>query len=278
MGHCFGRSLPRLLAVTVLAGAAMGQAPQTDPLTRARRAYNAGQYDTAISAAREAMKDGDRVNQANLVLGRALLDRYRATAMSADLEAARETLGAVQPSGLTPRDHVDFLIGLGLLLYHDGCDDGCFNAAAEFFGQALDRVTAPALGDRDAIFEWWAGSLDRHVLYSQDVDRVGTYRRILDRAQHELAEHSPSTSAAYWMAAAAEGAGDLDRAWSSAMSGWIAAQFHGSRGTKLRADLDYLVTQVILPSRAKVQAAEADARPLLAVLLKQWETFKAKYR
>ena len=34
----------------------MAQAPVPDPLARARRAYNDGQFDAAIAAAREAQK------------------------------------------------------------------------------------------------------------------------------------------------------------------------------------------------------------------------------
>jgi hypothetical protein len=72
--------------------------------------------------------------------------------------------------------------------------------------------------------------------------------------------------------------GDLDRAWSAAAAGWINARSQGTRGDKLRADLDYLVEQVILPGRANAQAADGDARVALANMLKQWEDLKAKYK
>ena len=39
--------------------------------------------------------------------------------------------GSSVPDQLTPRDHVDYLVGLGVSLYLDGCIDGCFSAAAE---------------------------------------------------------------------------------------------------------------------------------------------------
>lgn len=259
--------------------ASMAQAPATeDPLIRAHKAYNAGQYDTAIAAAREARKQPARSNAAAVVLARALLDRYRAGSVLSDLDDARAVLAEVRPAELAPRDHVAFLMGLGLVVYHDGCEAGCFNTAAEFFAEALDRMTGPEMGDRDLVFEWWANSLDRHALYTPDADRPAAYRRILERAERERAERAQSTSASYWLAAASRGAGDLDRAWSAAVAGWVNARYQGERGIKLRADLDYLVEQVILPDRANAQAADGDARVALTNMLKQWEDVKAKYK
>jgi len=257
----------------------MAQAPAPeDPLIRAHRAYNAGQYDTAIAAARDARKQPARSNAGAVVLARALLDRYRAGSVLSDLDDARAVLADVRPAELSPRDHVAFLMGLGLVFYHDGCDSGCFNAAAEFFAQALDRMTSPEMGDRELVFEWWANSLDRHALYTQGADSAAAYRRILDRAERERAERAQSASAAYWLAAGSRGAGDLDRAWSAAVAGWVNARYQGERGNKLRADLDYLVEQVILPERANAQAAAGDARQALANMLKQWADVKAKYK
>jgi hypothetical protein len=258
--------------------ASMAQAPvPEDALARAHRAYNAGQYDTAIAAAREARKQPARSNAAAVVLARALLDRYRAGSVLSDLDDARAVLGEVRPAELAPRDRVAFLMGLGLVVYHDGCDAVCFNTAAEFFAEALDRMTDPEMGDRDLVFEWWANSLDRHALDSPG-DRTAIYRRILERAERERAERAQSTSAAYWIAAASRGIGDLDRAWSAAVAGWINARYQGERGERLRADLDYLVEQVILPDRANTQAADGDARLALAPMLKQWADLKGRYK
>jgi len=278
MGH---RTCPPMgrVALVVALMASMAQAPAPeDALVRAHRAYNAGQYDTAIGAAREARKEPARSNAAAVVLARALLDRYRAGSVLSDLDDARAVLAEVRPAELAPRDHVAFLVGLGLVLYHDGCAAGCFNTAAEFFAQALDRMTSPEMGDRELVFEWWANSLDRHALYSPDADRAAAYRRILERSERERGERAQSTSAAFWLAAASRGAGDLDRAWAAAVAGWVNARYQGERGTKLRADLDYLVEQVILPDRANAQAADGDARLALANMLKQWEELKAKYK
>jgi len=267
------------VALVVALMASMAQVPvPEDPLVRAHRAYNAGKYDAAIGAAREARQQPARANAAAVVMARALLDRYGASSVSSDLDDARAVLAQVRPAELAPRDYVAFLMGLGLVWYHDGCDAGCFNTAAEFFAQALDRMTSPEMGDRDRAFEWWANSLDRHALYSPEADRVSAYRRILERAERERAEVTQSTAAAYWLAAASRGAGDLDRAWSAAVAGWVNARYQGERGIKLRADLDYLIEQVILPDRANAQAADGDARLALTHMLKQWEDLKAKYK
>ena len=277
MRHSFR---PGWALVTVLSGLVLStaQAPVPDPLVRAHRAYNAGQFDAAIAAARDAQKQPAQANAAAVVLARALLDRYRAALLASDLDDARAVLASVRPAELLPRDRVDFLIGLGLLLYNDGCTDGCLSAAAEFFSQALDRITAPELGDRDIVFEWWASVLDRHALYSPEAERPPAYARIFERAERELLQRDQSTSAAYWLAAAARGTGDLDRAWSASVSGWIGAKYQGPRGAKLRVDLDFLVTQVILPERARQQMPDEDARPALADLLKKWDELKIKYR
>jgi hypothetical protein len=257
----------------------MAQAPvPEDPLVRAHRAYNAGQYDTAIEAAREARKQPTRSNTAAVVLARALLDRYRAASMPSDLDDARAVLAEVRPAELAPRDHVAFVVGLGLVLYHDGCDSGCFNTAAEFFGEALDRLTSPELGDRELVFEWWAASLDKHASTSPEPDRSTAYRRILERAERERSEQAQSTSAAYWVAAAAQGAGDLDRAWAAASAGWINARYQGTRGERLRSDLDYLVEDVVLPARANARSADADPKLTLMQMQKQWDDLKARYK
>ena len=66
----------------------------------------------------------------------------------------------------------------------------------------------------------------------------------------ELRRDSASGPANYWLAAAARAVGDLDRAWSAASAGWIRASLAPDRGVALRADLDRLVTQAIIPDRA----------------------------
>jgi hypothetical protein len=45
-------------------------------------------------------------------------------------------------------------------------------------------------------------------------------------------------------------------------------------GARLRVDLDRLVTDVLLPERARQLAPNIDPRPALSFLTGQWEEFK----
>jgi hypothetical protein len=265
----------KLLAASLTAVAVMAQAPAPDALGRARLAYNAAKFDEAIAAAKDALKTPALANAAGVVLGRANLERYRQSSNPADLDDARTALRAVRPDQLTPRDYVEYLVGLGLSLYLDGCADGCFSAAAELFDRALARGEVGA--DRDRVFEWWAGALDRQAQFGPEGERGVVYRRILDRAEAELARNDQSVPGCYWLVAAARGTGDLERAWGAAIAGWARARGFGARGDTLRADLDRLVTQVLLPERARQLSPDADARPILARLIEQWEEIKKKY-
>jgi hypothetical protein len=57
----------------------------------------------------------------------------------------------------------------------------------------------------------------------------------------------------------------------------VRARGFGARGDALRADLDRLVTLVLLPERARQSSPDADPRPALAQLTGQWEEIKKKY-
>jgi hypothetical protein len=266
-------AIQAFVLASVVVGAS-AQAPAPDALSRAHSAYNAGKFDDAISAAKDAMKISASANAAAVVLGRANLERYRATQTASDLDDARAALGQVVPDKLTPRDHVDYLVGLGESFYLDSCD-GCFSAAAELFERALARAEPSA--DREPVFEWWASALDRQAQSVQGNDPVLIYRRILDGATAELGKNDRSASATYWLMASARGTGDLERAWGAAIAGWARARGLGARGDALRKDLDRFVTQVLLPERARQMSPDADAKPALAMLAGKWEDIKKKY-
>jgi hypothetical protein len=266
---------------TILAASIAGslaQAPAPDALARARAAYNGKKFDAAITAAREALKSPSTANAGAVVLGRALLERHRLTFQSTDLTEAREVFAEVRPPELSPRDRRDFVMGLGVALYLDGCTDGCLGAAAEFFEQAMQRTPADDADAREVAFEWWANALDRQALYSGEEERAVIFRRILSRAEEERARRESSTAAPFWIASAARGLGDFDRAWSAAMAGWVQARYQGAPGKALRNELDRFVTEVLLPERAKALVPDSDPRPQLAALIKQWEDVKARYK
>jgi hypothetical protein len=263
------------VAVAVMAMSALAQTPAPDALARARAAYHAGKFDAAITAATEAQQVPALSNAAAVVLGRAHLERFRQSASPQDLEQARDALHRVVPAQLAPADYVEYLVGLGVALYFDGCTDGCFSAAAELFDRALARAEAGEA--RERVLEWWAGALDRQAQFGPEAERAPTYRRIRERADAELSRDDASAAAWYWLAAAARGAGELERAWGAAIAGWVRARSLGPRGEALRADLDRFVTQALLPERARQLSPDADPRPTLAQLVEQWEEIKKKY-
>jgi hypothetical protein len=83
--------------------------------------------------------------------------------------------------------------------------------------------------------------------------------------------------ALYWKVAAARGMGDLARAWGAAEAAWIRARYLGPHGADLRADLDQLVVEVILPERAQMLAPDGDPRAMLAELAQRWAAFKSRW-
>ena len=254
------------------------QAPAADPLARARQAYNNRQFDAAVTAAREASRTPATANAGAVVLARALLERYRAGADAADLEAARTALGTVRFDLLSPADRGEYFLGFGISFYLEGCADGCYSTAAEFFDLALAGGAALDAPARESIFEWWANALDHQAQYAPDEERPPIYRRILDRAEAERNRDLNSTSAFYWVAAASRGVGDFNRAWGAAVAGWIRAKYLGPRGEALRSDLTFFVTQVLLPERVRQMPPEGDRLATLQGLRKQWEEIQNKYR
>ena len=72
---------------------------------------------------------------------------------------------------------------------------------------------------------------------------------------------------------ATRGAGDLDRAWDAAIAGWVRAALNPDTTASVRADLDRLVTQALIPERARQRnggAAEA--------LRSEWELIKTQWK
>jgi hypothetical protein len=95
----------------------------------------------------------------------------------------------------------------------------------------------------------------------------------------EIAEYPGSTAAGYWLAAAARASGDTERAWHASHAGWLRASLADDRGVALRADLDRLVTQAIIPERAaktvKGEQNKVDQiKDAQAAMVADWEAFK----
>jgi hypothetical protein len=247
-------------------------AAEQSPLLKARQLYNGRQYDAAIEAALEARKVSGSQDAANLVLGRSYLERFRVSANSDDLTAGRDALRAIHPSNLVSQDQVDLLIGLGQSLYFENA----FGAAAELWDSALARAEEIGPGTRDRLFDWWANAMDRAAQSRLVEDRDPIYARILDRAQTELRRDKGAAAASYWQAAATRAMGDLDRAWEAALAGWLRALLHTDQAGTLRADLDRLVLEVIIPERARKWSGP-DFQSNADLMKAEWEAFKANW-
>lgn len=261
--------LAAVAAVLVVLGTPLGAA---DPLAEARRLYNAGQYDQAEQAAREALKQPSMAEGARLVLGRIHLERFRRNADPAELAAAREAMRAVDGRALEPRDRLELAVGLGEALFLDDR----FGAAAELFQRSLDRSVSLGPAAHERLLDWWATALDRLAQGQPREAREDVYGRLLRRMEQELALDPGLAPAAYWLVAAARGLGDLERAWHAAHGAWVGAVLARDRGAALRADLDRLMTQAIVPERA-ARLAVRDTKQAAAGMLAEWEAFKSSW-
>jgi hypothetical protein len=257
----------RVATLLVLAVAAIGAASAPDQLTLARRYYNQGQYDQAIEAARVASTNPATASSARLVMGRSRLERYRQALVPQELEDARVDLHAVDPRTLEPRERIELQVGFGELLFFEER----FGAAAELLDPIVDLSATLAPDAHERAIDWWATALDRQA--QQMGERSLVYSRIGERMEQELRRDPASAPATYWLAASARAAGDLDRAWATALAGWIRATLTRDRGVALRADLDKLVTQAIIPDRAARSPAK-DRKQAAATMLEEWENFK----
>ncbi len=238
-----------------------------DPLTRARQLYNQNQFDAAIAAADQARAAPGRADAADLIAARAYLERFRSTAAADDLASARLRLGRIDPVRFDARERVEYVVGLGEALYFDGA----YGAAADVFDSVLRGPVAMATTSRERVLDWWAEALDRDTRPRPDFDRQDVYRRIRARMDEELALRPANGVAAYWRSAAARAQGDLQSAWDAAQAAWVRAPLAPDGGAKLRSDLDRLVTQAIVPDRAKLLGQPSQR------LLSEWELFKQRW-
>jgi hypothetical protein len=262
---------PCLVGIFVLA--LTGSAAAADPLSEARRLYNLAQYEMAERLAREAAGIPAQADAARVVLGRIQLERFRQSADPKDLAAARASLTMVDTVRLVAADRVELAIGFAEALYLDGH----FGAAAYLFESVRQRSILLGRPAHERVLDWWATALDRQAQTLPLVERGPLYHSILQRMNEEIAENPGSTPAGYWLAAAERAQGNLDRAWYAAQAGWLRATFAEDRGAALRADLDRLVTQALIPDRAAKLASgspRSDPKEAQASMNEEWEAFK----
>lgn len=269
---CYHRSVRLWSVAVVLLLSPSLAAARPDALAVARRLYNEGQYEQAIEAARQAAATPSLAAAARLISGRAYLERYRANPQSDDLDHARADLRAVDGHALDPREQLELQIGFAELLF---CDER-YGAAAEMLDPLLDAAATLAPNARDRALDWWASSLDREAQTMPQDARPAIYARVTHRMEDELRRSPASLTASYWLAAATRGQGDLDRAWSAATAAWVRTVLHPEGAAAVRADIDKLVVEGIIPERVAALPAR-DRRQALATMTADWETFKKNW-
>lgn len=267
------RSVCAVVMVLLVCRPALASEPAS--LARARTLYNAADYDGAIAAAGEALRTTSSPDAASLVLARAHLERYRQRADPSDLAVARDALQSVRQEALGHRDRVDLLVGLGQLLFLGEA----FGAAAELFDTALVQGGGMPPKERTLLLDWWASALDREA-HSRSADKRGTiFQRILERMEQELRGDPGSAPACYWLAVAARGTGDLERAWDAAIAGWVRATLNPDAAPELRADLDRFVMQALVPERARQRPIPGrDSQETAAALVSEWDLIKSQWK
>jgi hypothetical protein len=266
-------SSARIIAVAaLLAFGPAASAEEPPSLAKARSLYNAANYEGAIDAASVARKDPAWADAAALVIARSYLERYRLQADAEDLAAARDALNAVRSTALTPRDHADFIVGLGLSLYLGES----YGAAAELFDTALHRSSLLPPRDQLLLLDWWATALDREGQIRSSDRRAAVFERIGARMGDEIRREPGNAVANYWMAVAARGRGDIDGAWSYAVAAWVRSRLSPDV-EKLRVDLDRLMTQALIPERSRRVVAR-DQQEALTALRTEWEILKGQYK
>jgi len=246
---------------------------QRADLAKARSLYNSRQFDAAIEAAVVAQKTPAIADSATVVVALAHLERYRERANPDDLAAARIALGTVRVSNLDARDHVDLLMALGEALFFE--DD--YGAAATLFESGVDTAIAQGPETGEAMLEWWGSAVERHADALDRDARVAAFRRLRERMSSELSRRPSSAAAAYFLVVAIRGGGEPADAWDAAIAGWVRARLAGARSASLRADLDKLMLEGIIPDRVRAMAAdkraqaESDLRAEWAVVKERWK-------
>jgi hypothetical protein len=265
-----GRMRPLLLAAALVLAPA--QLAAADPLAEARRLYNLQQYDEAERVANEAAANLATIDRARVVLGRIHLERYRRTAAPEDLASARTALRATDTRALDGRERIELTIGLAEALFFEDR----FGAAAEMFETVMDAAAVLGPLAHERVVDWWATALDRLAQGRQPSERSDIYERVSVRMTREIERDPGSLPAGYWLVAAARGKGDLDRAFDTATAGWVRAIHARDRGIALRADIDRLLVQAVLPERAARLSAR-DQKAVLSGMVAEWDAFKERW-
>jgi len=263
-----------IVAMVFVASVLPALAAEPAALSTARTRYNSGDYEGAINAAAVARNQAAASDAAALVIARAHLELYRQRVLPEDLTTARETLKLVRTGNLSARDQADYFIGVGQSLYFGEL----FGPAAETFETTLTtRAVVLSPMEHRQLLDWWATALD-HAAQARTPDRrPRVYERVLERMQDELKQDPANPVASYWLAVAARGIGDPDRAWDIAVAAWVRSYLSPESAATLRADLDRLVAEALIPERARLRPA-AEQQLALMTLKAEWELLKDQWK
>lgn len=221
-------------------------------LARARRLYNAGNFDAAITAAAASRSRPSSASSAALIIARARLERFRRTASPEDLSAARTELAMLNTQNLSRQELIEWQIGLAQTLYFEHE----LGPASEWFRTLIPSVRAqfPA-AETEKLIEWWAGATSRLAESLSGTARIDKYRELLTMMELELERDPLSRSATFWISVASRGVGDLNRAWNTAVAGWIRAGGLAG-GEQVRSEIERFVLQTIIPERAQMRSGQ----------------------
>jgi hypothetical protein len=114
---CYHRAMRHLAALALVLLLLAPAHAWADALADARRLYNAGEFEAAQAAARQALSVPQTAEPARVVLGRILLEQYRRSGAQSDLAEARQALRTVDPQALDVRERVELTLGLAEALY-----------------------------------------------------------------------------------------------------------------------------------------------------------------
>ena len=76
---------------------------------------------------------------------------------------------------------------------------------------------------------------------------------------------------------AARGTGDLDRAWNAAIAAWVRSTLNPATIGQLRADLDRVVEQALIPERARSNPAR-EGFDQVEMLRAEWALVKENWK
>ncbi len=152
-----------------------------------------------------------------------------------------------------------------------------FGAAAELFDTALTRSSLLTARRSRQLLDWWATALDREAQTRPQERRSRVFDRIAARMEDELRQDPFNPVANYWLAVAARGSGDPERAWNAAVAGWVRSSLAPEKAQTLREDLDRLVAQALIPERAHLRPVR-EQQEAMATFRAEWDLVKEQWK